>query len=66
MKGFVLLRCGTYFIENNTIQFSTVETIYDRPGSMSRPNVSKGYEVTSELYRGDRPVNGIFLAKKIK
>ena len=28
MKDFVLLRCGTYFIEDNTIQYSTVEIIY--------------------------------------
>ena len=29
MKDFVLLGYGTYFIEDNTIQYSTVVIIYD-------------------------------------
>ena len=28
-KEFVLLGCGTYFIEDNTIQYSTVVINYD-------------------------------------
>ena len=29
MKGYVLLGCGTYFLEDNTIKYSTVVIIYD-------------------------------------
>ena len=29
IKGFVLLGCGTNFIEDNTIPYSTVVIIYD-------------------------------------
>ena len=28
-KDFVLLGCGTYFIEDNTLQYSTVVILYD-------------------------------------
>ena len=29
MKDFGLLGCGTYFIEDNAIQYSTIVIIYD-------------------------------------
>ena len=34
-KDFVPLGCGTYFIEYNTVQYSTVVIIYDSSASSS-------------------------------